>query len=38
MADLQTFTYALTLAYGLGIVLGVFLYVLFEAVDYFKEH
>jgi len=37
MDNFQNFVQALSLAYGIGIVLGVFLFVLFEAVDYFKE-
>ena len=38
MDNFPDFVQALSLAYGMGILCGIFLYILFEAVDYFKEH
>ena len=35
--DTLLFVQGFTFAYGLGIVTGVFLFVLFEALDYFDE-
>lgn len=37
MADYPTFIQGISLAYGMGMVLGAFLLTLFEAVDFFKE-
>jgi len=37
MINFPLFTYAVSLSFGIGLVCGIIIFVVFEAVDFFKE-